>query len=63
MKTPSHISQGWSLDYVAEVLGVHRRTVERMIQVGQLTSYKVRGRRLVRPVTVDVYIRRGERQT
>lgn len=60
MKEPSKNCQGWSLDYVAEVLGVCRRTVERLIQLGELLSYKVAGRRLVRPAVVHAYIRRGE---
>jgi len=62
MKKPSKLSQGWDLDYVAEVLGVHRRTIERMIQVGQLLSYKVRGRRLVRAEVVRAHIRKEERR-
>ncbi len=45
-----------SLNEVTEILGVSRRTVKSLVHEGDLTSVKIRRRRLVRPRDLRVYI-------
>ena len=49
-----------TLDEVADALGVSRRTVEREVQAGTITSHKVRGARRVSEAALAAYIERVE---
>ena len=47
-------------DEVADALGVSRRTVEREVQAGTITSHKVRGARRVSEAALAAYVERVE---
>ena len=49
-----------TLDEVADALGVSRRTVEREVQAGTITSHKVRGARRVSEAALAAYVERVE---
>jgi len=47
-----------SIDDVAEVLGVSRRTMEDIVACGDLDPIWIKGQRRFHPDTVDAYLRR-----
>ncbi len=49
-----------TLDEVADALGVHRRTVERIVGTREIASVKVRGARRVSEAALVAYVERVE---
>jgi excisionase family DNA binding protein len=54
---------GYSLDEVAEIVGVCRQTIYREIQRDRLATYKVGRRRLVSPDALRQWLRERELDT
>lgn len=52
----------WTIDEVADRLRIGKRTVERLVADGELTSVKIKRRRLVPESEVDRYLRQAERR-
>jgi excisionase family DNA binding protein len=47
---------------MASYLGVHRDTVYKMVRAGEIPHYRLRGKILFSPETVDAWIREQELQ-
>ena len=54
--------QKFSIDKVAEVIGVHRTTVSRLMDTGKLGYYQVGDRRIVGERHLEQYLSLAERQ-
>jgi excisionase family DNA binding protein len=52
----------FSVDKVAEVIGVHRRTVTRLLDSGKLGYYQVGDRRIVGASHLQLYLSLAERK-
>ena len=58
--TPFHLRGAGSVQEAAEYLGVSKPTIQHDINTGELPSFKIKNRRLVRRGTVDEYAKKLE---
>jgi excisionase family DNA binding protein len=51
-----------TLQEAARSVGLSRRTILREIEDGRLASFKIRGRRLIRPQALEAWLRRAQKK-
>ena len=58
---PAVVRKALSVEMAAEMLGISRSTVHKLIRLGKLKSFKAGTRTLLTPVNVDEFIEQNSR--